>query len=103
MAVPYNLILHRGTREASGIVLKDQIIIIDEAHNLLDAIAAMYSAEITERQAKKAASQLRQYSDRYKSRLTPKNTLHVKQLTSVLTKLEEVWKGLPTVSGNQTP
>ncbi|OWA51733.1 putative ATP-dependent RNA helicase DDX11-like protein 8 [Hypsibius exemplaris] len=95
VAVPYNLILHRPTREASGIQLKDQIVIIDEAHNLLDAIAGMYSAEITQRQVRKASSQLSQYHERYRTRLTPKNTLYIKQLILVLKKLLEVFQGLP--------
>lgn len=45
--MPYQSLLHASTRKASGIKLKDQIVIIDEAHNLTDSISAVHSAEIS--------------------------------------------------------
>ena len=47
VALPYNTLLHQSTREASGIQLKDNIIVIDEAHNLLETINNVHSVEIT--------------------------------------------------------
>ena len=47
VVVPYNTLLHKSTRLASKIKLKDNIIIIDEAHNLLDAIGNMHSSSVT--------------------------------------------------------
>lgn len=34
VTLPYNLLLQKSAREALGIDLKDQIVIIDEAHSL---------------------------------------------------------------------
>lgn len=45
--VPYNTLLHKGTREAVGLRLKGSVVIIDEAHNLLDSIAQVYSAQLS--------------------------------------------------------
>ena len=47
VALPYNTLLHQSTREASGIQLKDNIIVIDEAHNLLETINNVHSVEAT--------------------------------------------------------
>lgn len=46
VVVPYNTILHKATREACGIQLKNNIVVIDEAHNLLDAIGNIHSAQV---------------------------------------------------------
>ena len=45
--LPYQLLLHAATRQAVGISLKDNVVIIDEAHNLLDTISNIHSVHIT--------------------------------------------------------
>ena len=47
VVLPYNTLLHGPTREAVGVKLKGNVVIIDEAHNLLDTIASVYSVEVT--------------------------------------------------------
>lgn len=47
VVLPYQTLLHASTRKASGIKLKDQIVIIDEAHNLTDTISAIHSVEMS--------------------------------------------------------
>ena len=44
--VPYNTLLHKPTRDSLGIKLKNSVIIIDEAHKLLDTISHIHSSEI---------------------------------------------------------
>ena len=53
VALPYNTLLHKATRESSGIKLKGNIVIIDEAHNLIETIGNIYSVEITGSQVSK--------------------------------------------------
>ncbi len=53
VALPYNTLLHKHTRDKSGIKLKDNIVIIDEAHNLNETISNVYSVEITGAQVNK--------------------------------------------------
>ena len=47
VVLPYSTLLHSATREAVGLRLKDSVVIIDEAHNLLDVINSVHSVEIT--------------------------------------------------------
>ncbi|KAK2894469.1 hypothetical protein Q8A67_011698 [Cirrhinus molitorella] len=84
VVLPYQSLLHASTRKASGIKLKDQIVIIDEAHNLTDTISAIHSTEISGGQLCRAHSQLSQYCERYRSRLKAKNLMYIKQILFVL-------------------
>lgn len=63
--LPYNTLLHKSTREACGIKLDGNIVIIDEAHNLLETINNIHSVEVTGSQLLRAFSQLTQYENRY--------------------------------------
>lgn len=63
--VPYNSILHKNTRDSLGIVLKNNILIVDEAHNLLEAIERMHSVTVTGRNILHCFNQLSQYQKRY--------------------------------------
>ncbi len=47
MVLPYNTLLHKSTRDAVGIKLKDSVIIVDEAHNLIETINSLHSVEIS--------------------------------------------------------
>ena len=47
MVLPYNMLLHEATREACGVKLKGNIVIIDEAHNLIETISNIHSVEIS--------------------------------------------------------
>lgn len=48
------MLLHEPTRNAAGIKLKDQVVIIDEAHNLIDTITCIHSAEVSGSQVSQA-------------------------------------------------
>ncbi|XP_073400309.1 ATP-dependent DNA helicase DDX11 isoform X2 [Dendrobates tinctorius] len=86
VVLPYQTLLHDCTRRASGIKLKQQVVIIDEAHNLIDTITGMYSCQVTGAQLCQAHSQLAQYSERYRSRLKAKNLMYIKQILFLLEK-----------------
>ncbi|XP_052794616.1 ATP-dependent DNA helicase DDX11-like [Mya arenaria] len=93
VALPYNTLLHKSTREASGIKLKDNIVIIDEAHNLLETINSVHSTEVTGAQLVRAHSQLSQYESRYRSRLKAQNLMYIKQILSILQNLTKCLGG----------
>lgn len=50
--LPYQSILSKSSRESLGLTLKNNIIIIDEAHNLADSLLRMYDAKVTLSQVK---------------------------------------------------
>ncbi|XP_068596003.1 ATP-dependent DNA helicase DDX11 [Brachionichthys hirsutus] len=93
VVLPYQILLHEATRRAAGVQLKDQVVIIDEAHNLSDTLSCIHSAELTGAQLCCAHSQLSQYADRYKSRLKAKNVMYVKQILFVIEGLVQVLGG----------
>ena len=76
------------TREACGIKLdRNSVVIVDEAHNLLDTIAHIHSAEVRLADLQHANLQIARYQSRYSSRLSPKHLLNVKQVVFIITHL----------------
>jgi len=106
IVLPYNTLLHAGTRKAIGLNLKNSVVIIDEAHNLLDTINNIHSISISGSQLGLAYSQLNQYKERYSSRLKAKNILYIKQLLFILSRFIKLVGGKPgqdpTEISNQT-
>lgn len=100
VVLPYNILLHKPTREAYGIVLKDNIVIIDEAHNLVEAVNNMYSSEISGTCLQQSFWQLETYYRCYSSRFSQKNIKFIKVLLSVLKSLIAFLKDSST-KGNE--
>lgn len=84
LVVPYNILLHEKTRSSFNLKLDESIVIVDEAHNLLDTISSIYSVEINGGQLIDCLSQLTQYQLKYNSKLNAKNMMHIKQLIKIL-------------------
>jgi DEAD_2 len=59
------------TREALGIRLQGAVLIVDEAHNLVDAVNGAHSATLPAEAAAAAAGQLDSYWTRFSTRLGP--------------------------------
>nr|XP_009933767.1 PREDICTED: probable ATP-dependent RNA helicase DDX11 [Opisthocomus hoazin] len=93
VVLPYQMLLHEPTRNAAGIKLKDQVVIIDEAHNLIDTITCVHSAEVSGSQLCCAHSQLLQYMERYRKRLKAKNLMYIKQILYLLEQFVAVLGG----------
>ncbi|KAG8509135.1 putative ATP-dependent RNA helicase DDX11-like protein 8 [Galemys pyrenaicus] len=93
VVLPYQMLLHAATRQAAGIRLQGQVVIIDEAHNLIDTITAIHSTEVSGSQLCQAHSQLLQYMERYGKRLKAKNLMYIKQILYLLEKFVAVLGG----------
>ena len=77
---PYNTLLHRDTREALGVDLARSVVIIDEAHNLLDAVNSVHSSRLSYPQLRAAHAQVSGYYERFRGRMAPGNARHVQTL-----------------------
>ncbi|KAK4049090.1 ATP-dependent DNA helicase chl1 [Microbotryomycetes sp. JL221] len=89
VTLPYNMLLSKATREALDITLQDNIVVIDEAHNLIDSILQLHSVSITSTMLTSTRSALLNYIAKFKSRLTGANASHLKQFALVLKGLSE--------------
>ena len=95
MTLPYPLLLQKSAREALDISLKGHIVIIDEAHNLMDAISNLYSVEISLSQLERSRAQLGIYLQKFRNKLKGKNRVYVTQLARLIDSLVTYLKGDP--------
>ncbi|XP_075920134.1 ATP-dependent DNA helicase DDX11-like [Petromyzon marinus] len=93
VVLPYHTLLNAAARRAAGARLAGQVVVIDEAHNLVDTITDIHSARVTGSQLCCAHSQLTQYLHRYRSRLKAKNVMYIKQILFVLDGLVQTLGG----------
>lgn len=91
IALPYNILFQKDSRKSFSINLRNQVIIIDEAHNLIDTISSIHSVEITDAHVSQALAQLENYIGRYKRMFSAKNMLYLKQLVTVLNGLGKLF------------
>ena len=87
ITLPYPLLLQKTSRDTLGYSLKGQVVLIDEAHNLMDAIASMNSTTVSLSQLQQARKQLIHYLQRFRNRLKGKNRVYVTQIVRVLDSL----------------
>ncbi|KAL3698819.1 hypothetical protein R1sor_012895 [Riccia sorocarpa] len=80
VVLPYQSVLHAGTREALGISLKNCVVVIDEAHNLVDTVSDVHSCKVTADQMKQVHSQLTEYLDKFRRRLAASNRRYIEML-----------------------
>ena len=67
--------------------IKDHVVIIDEAHNLMDAIAGVQSMTVSLRQFDLARAQLTAYVQKFRNRLKGKNRVYVTQTIRLMDSL----------------
>jgi len=61
IAVPYHSLFHKPTRDSLRLRIKDCVVIVDEAHNIVDTINSIHSVELSCAQALQASSLLSSY------------------------------------------
>ncbi|KAF3355798.1 hypothetical protein VdG1_06847 [Verticillium dahliae VDG1] len=79
ITLPYPLLLQKTARDALGIKLEGNIVIVDEAHNIMDAVANVYASEIRLGELKRARLMLGVYVKRFGKKLKGENRVMVGQ------------------------
>jgi chromosome transmission fidelity protein 1 len=58
VCLPYNMLFQAEARRSLGVRLRGRVVVVDEAHNLADAIHAMSSAGVSATELECARAQL---------------------------------------------
>ncbi|KAI4259153.1 MAG: hypothetical protein L6R42_004722 [Xanthoria sp. 1 TBL-2021] len=89
VTLPYQLLLQKSAREALGISLKGHVVVIDEAHNLMDAITNIHSITITQSQLHRCRTQLRYYLQKFRNKLKGKNRVYITQTVRLIDSISD--------------
>ena len=84
VTVPYSILLSNNTRKSLGITLENSVVIVDEAHNLIDAISQVYAVELSSASIDISIQCLNDYFKKYSERFSGENTVHLKQTVKFL-------------------
>ncbi|KFH65683.1 hypothetical protein MVEG_09156 [Podila verticillata NRRL 6337] len=89
VTLPYNLLLHTSTRESLKLVVKDNILLLDEAHNLINSLLQMHSVILPLDHLILAQDQLKVYLSRFELQLSSINEGYIRVLLRILKALED--------------
>ncbi|KAJ2743421.1 ATP-dependent DNA helicase chl1 [Coemansia sp. BCRC 34301] len=89
VALPRNMLLSRSAREAMGICLCGNVVIVDEAHKLVDTILSTHSVSLNWRTVQALLRMVQMYFTKYWRRLNASNTNHIRQTIALLKALDK--------------
>ncbi|KAI2622752.1 DNA repair helicase [Hypomontagnella submonticulosa] len=101
ITLPYPLLLQKSARDALGIKLEGNVVIIDEAHNIMDAVANVYASEVSLGELKRARQMLGVYVKKFGKKLKGENRVMVAQVARVVDGLREWLEGALELKGDQ--
>ena len=75
----------QDSRDSLGLHLKGSIVVVDEAHNLVDAVNGAHCAEVSAQQLSAAEAQMSAYFERFRTRLAAGRLLtkHTQDINAV--------------------
>ncbi|EKG22592.1 Helicase-like DEXD box c2 type [Macrophomina phaseolina MS6] len=101
VTLPYPLLLQKTAREALDINMKGHVVIIDEAHNLMDAITGIYSVSVSLSQLLRSRGQLTTYLQRFRNRLKGKNRVYLAQTVRLVDSLIRYLQSIDSNTGEE--
>jgi chromosome transmission fidelity protein 1 len=84
VVLPYSMLLSKTTRDSIGLSLQQALVIVDEAHNVPEALRAIHSCDLPLPIINTSAVQLDWYIQRYSDRLAGRNLLYLGQIRKML-------------------
>jgi len=84
VVLPYSMLLSKPTRDAIGLSLKGSLVVVDEAHNLPEALRQLNSSQLSLPVVKAAMQQLTRYTQAYAQRLAGRNLMYLGNLRKLL-------------------
>jgi chromosome transmission fidelity protein 1 len=81
---PYTLALNKKNRDSIGLDLKNTILIIDEAHNIIEAMIDCYSASLTKAQAESSLIGITEYHQRFGAKIGARSSMYFEQILNLL-------------------
>ncbi len=92
ITLPYQLLLTKSARTALNIDLKSSIIIIDEAHNLLDTISSLNSSSVSLSNLLDIDTALKHYMQKFWKKFNNNNRIYLSQLKKFIKLLKSFIK-----------
>ncbi|KAF7299172.1 Chl1 helicase [Mycena indigotica] len=95
VTLPYNLLIQKTAREALGIDLTNQVVIVDEAHNLIPTLLSLSTCRLSSSLLALSLSQVSVYVNKFRARLSGHNLVRLKWLIlylEALKKFAEDWQ-----------
>lgn len=89
VTLPYPLLLQKSARDALGIKLEGNVVIIDEAHNIMDAVSNVNAATIKLSELRRARQMLGVYVRKFGKKLKGENRAMVARVARVIEGLSE--------------
>ncbi|ANB14288.1 Chl1p [Sugiyamaella lignohabitans] len=89
VTLPYQLLLQKSSRDALGIDLEDSIVVIDEAHNLLDTISSLNSMAVSVTEVRMAHKGLQIYWKKFAKKLNSRNRVYLSHTMKIVGALEK--------------
>ncbi|CAJ1946013.1 unnamed protein product [Cylindrotheca closterium] len=89
VVLPYSLLVAKETRDSIGLTLEGSLVLVDEAHNLPQAIANLQSCTLTATTLEGASHQVNSYTKEYMDRLSPRHLQLLGQLKQLLRGFQE--------------
>ncbi|KAM5341850.1 hypothetical protein ACJ41O_014881 [Fusarium nematophilum] len=93
ITLPYPLLLQKSARDALGVKLEGSVVIIDEAHNIMDAVANVHAAEIRLSDLRRGRGMLGIYVKKFGKKLKGVNRVNVGRVGRVIEGLSEWMDG----------